>query len=402
MKILYFGTVCNSASYEKILSRSHIRPSAAPFVFENALAQGFAEQDADVEVFSFPVVPSFPKNKTLFIKGIKNKLDCGIDSSWIPAINISGLKQKSQGFSSKRMLKKWLKENSDEKKAVLIYSIYQPIAKSIVTLCHKYSTKCFAIVPDLPRDMYANQKISPLKKLLTDIYTRSALIVQDKFDGYIYLTEHMKNLINPSAPYTVVEGIANASGVDFSAQPEKSEIPSIMYAGALNEKMGIKNLLKAFSEIKTENVNLWLFGGGDCKEAILAAAKKDSRIKFFGYRSREEILQYERKAHLLINIRDCSEEYTKYSFPSKTIEYMLSGTPLLTTKLPGIPDEYFNYVFTAEDTSAQTVCRRITEILSLSADELHAFGLNAQKFISDNKNPYVQSGKIIKFIYETL
>ncbi len=397
MKILYFGTVCKSDEYKNILSRSHANPSAAPFTFETALTEGFYEHGADLEVFSFPVIPAFPKSPMLFIKGLKNKLDCGYPSSWISCLNITGLKQLTQKLSSSRMLKKWLKENSGEEKVVLIYSIYQPIAKSIVTLCKKTGTPCFAIVPDLPRDMYANVKTSLLKQLLSGIYTKSVEKVQGGFDGYIYLTEYMKEIINPVAPYTVVEGISKVPNVNPA---KKSTCRSIMYAGTLNEKMGIKILLDAFSKIPDEDMNLWLFGGGDCVATINAAAEKDTRIKYFGYKNRTEILQYEQQSHLLINLRNPEEEYTKYSFPSKTTEYMASGTPLLTTKLRGIPDEYFDYCFTLENYSADDISRKIREILALPIDELNAFGQRARVFIKENKNQYIQSGKILNFIEE--
>lgn len=402
MKLLYFGTVCNSESYDKLLSGSKVKPSAAPFVFEKALTQGFADNCADVDVISFPVVPAFPNSKTLVIKGIKNKLDCGIPSSWIPTVNIVGLKQFFQRIFSKRMLKKWLKENKDSETAVLTYGVYQPVAKSIVTLCRKYNVPCFAIVADLPRDMYAVRKVSPLKKFLTGFYTRAVLKIQGRFDGYIYLTEAMKDVVNPVAPYTVVEGIAKEADFDLSKSPQKSDKKSIMYAGALNERLGIKNLLKAFSSIKDTDTELWLFGSGDCVPAINEAAKNDDRIKYFGFKSREEILDFETKAHLLINIRDPKEDYTQYSFPSKTIEYMLSGTLLLTTKLLGIPKEYFDYVFTVEDLTAEGISNKITEILNCPDDELLQFGKKAQKFILDNKVARVQSEKILNFIHKIL
>lgn len=399
MKILYFGTVCNSDTYNEIINRSRVKPSVASLVFENALMNGFAENDADIEVFSFPSIPAYPKSKTLFIKGIKNTLDCGTKSSWIPAINISGIKQITQRLSSSHMLRKWLKKNRNEEKAVLIYSIYQPIAKSIVTECRKFDVPCFAIVPDLPRDMYANARISPFKKFLTSFYTNAVRKIQGNFDGYIYLAEQMKEIINPVAPYIVVEGIASYFDIKNYS---KSDYPSVMYAGALNEKLGIKNLVEAFMKIKDENIRLWLFGSGDCESFIISSAKKDSRIKFFGFKNRNEILEFEQKAHLLLNIRNPEEEYTKFSFPSKTIEYMLSCTPLLTSKLSGIPNEYFDYCFTIDNMSPDAICDKITEILSLSQEELQSIGVKARNFIIENKSEKVQSKKILNFIEENI
>ena len=50
-----------------------------------------------------------------------------------------------------------------------------------------------------------------------------------------------------------------------------------------------------------------------------------------------------------MNPRFTGAEYTLYSFPSKNIEYMVSGTPVITTRLAGIPDDYYPYVFVFEE-----------------------------------------------------
>ena len=230
---------------------------------------------------------------------------------------------------------------------------------------------------------------------MSHIYVSAAEKLQDKFDGYIYFTEHMKDVINPSAPYIVCEGIAE----DFVTSPEiKSDNRSVMYAGALNKKMGVDILLDAFSVIPDQNIELWLFGSGDYVTEIKKAAEVDSRIKYFGQNPRSETLRFEQQAHLLVNLRNTCEEYTKYSFPSKTLEYMVSGTPLLTTKLPGIPEEYFGYCFTADIFSANEIAEKIVKILSKPENELKSFGIKAREFALTNKNANVQSGKILQFI----
>ena len=95
----------------------------------------------------------------------------------------------------------------------------------------------------------------------------------------------------------------------------------------------------------SDDIELWLFGSGDMEKDITDYCKSDQRIKYFGMVPREKVVKFEKKAKLLVNPRPTNNEFTKYSFPSKTIEYMASGTPLLTTRLPGIPSEYFDHVF---------------------------------------------------------
>lgn len=77
-----------------------------------------------------------------------------------------------------------------------------------------------------------------------------------------------------------------------------------------------------------------------------------------------------KKATLLINPRPSNEEFTKYSFPSKNLEYMASGTPLLATDLPGIPAEYKRYEYIIENENIDGIANMFRYVLNLTDAEL--------------------------------
>ena len=400
MKILYLGTICNIEDYQNEIKDYKVKPTVAPLVLETALVNGFWENEADIDILTFPIFPTFGKCPKLFWGQKREKLDCGYENVWLSAINITGLKQKSFEISSKYAIEKWIKENEDEDKAILIYSIFEPIAKSVIKCARKYNIPCFAIVADLPRDMYNVGRIGRIKKILSDVYVKCTQKIQGLFDGYIYLSEPMKEVINPTAPYIVMEGVADISNVSEPHIDEKYNKRVIMYAGTLIKLFGLDKLIEAFEQIENDELELWIFGSGEYAEEIKQHSQKDKRIKFLGRKRREEILEYEKKATLLVNVRNCNDEFTKYSFPSKTIEYMLSGTPVLTTELPGIPGEYFDYVFSIKDNNVETIKDKLSEILSQDDEQLIAIGKRAQEFIIENKSGYKQAKKIIDFIEE--
>ena len=108
-------------------------------------------------------------------------------------------------------------------------------------------------------------------------------------------------------------------------------------------------------------------------------------------------------ADMLFNILpmlSAKEEFCKYSFPSKTIEYMASGTPVLMTRLPGVPSEYFDYVYTIEDETSEGICKTLTTILSKEKQELKEFGVRAKEFVKEKKSQEKQSERVYKFIQE--
>ena len=127
-------------------------------------------------------------------------------------------------------------------------------------------------------------------------------------------------------------------------------------------------------------------------------SKTDSRIIYLGRVDRIEALSLQKNAAVLINPRQNNEEFTKYSFPSKNLEYLSSGVPLIAYKLDGIPDEYDEFYIRPADNSAQALAECIEKVIGMPQEERLAFGKKAQVFVNENKNYIVQTKKILDFI----
>ena len=77
----------------------------------------------------------------------------------------------------------------------------------------------------------------------------------------------------------------------------------------------------------------------------------------------------------------------------------MSGTPVLTTVLPGMPKEYHDYVYLLEDESAHGVHQMLTKLLvDTPPEELKLKGRRAKQFVLDNKNNIYQSKRVIDFL----
>lgn len=397
MKILYFGTVCNLEAYDQRFNGLDSKPSVAPIVFETALLDGFYQNGVDIEIHSFPMIPTYPSYRVLRFGKHTEKLSCGYTCRWLNTINVPVLKQISRQLDARKVIKKWLKKNAEDG-LILTYSIPPFLVKDILAFAKKYRVKTAAIIPDLLRDMYINENKHSILYRLKQLYLAPAMRLQGKYDGYVYLTEAMREIVASEKSYMVMEGIADTGNVILPYVGEKAIPRGIMYAGMLHKKYGILNLLDAFEKLEFADVELWLFGEGTAVPEIKARAAANHRIRYFGSVLRESILAYERKATLLVNPRDPTEDFTKYSFPSKTIEYMLSGTPLVTTRLKGIPVEYFDFVFSTENGSTKALAETMKKALQYSEKELAEFGIRAQEFIKAEKNSVQQAKRILTFL----
>ena len=139
-------------------------------------------------------------------------------------------------------------------------------------------------------------------------------------------------------------------------------------------------------------------GEGETKGEIMLSARKDKRIIYKGLLPRHEILALQKQADLLVNPRTPEGVFTRYSFPSKTMEYLASGTPTLLYRLPGIPEEYFDYCFVVEGLGVEALRVKMEKVLSLSREELHMIGKRARNFVLEQKNPIQQCKKIFQLM----
>lgn len=317
--------------------------------------------------------------------------------------NIAGIKILSRYIGVWDYLNNWAKSNTEEDKCVVVYAMTLPFVKLLHDIKKKYKhIKVCLVVPDLPEymnvtAMQTNLKYRTMKKIEI-AYLRKCL---SNIDNYVFLTEHMKNWFNRQINYVVVEGISS----DKAPQYNKKEMfldenKHIVYTGGIKREYGVFELISSFMEIITGDWVLDIFGDGVHFEEAKKMAAGDGRVIFHGSVPNSLAVQAQQEADLLVNPRP-NYEFAKYSFPSKILEYMLSGNPMLAYKLDGIPSEYDNYYFHIEDEKNGFV-HSLCKVMEMNSDERKQMGKKAQEFVLNNKTPKIQAGKIMKLLGERL
>ena len=164
-------------------------------------------------------------------------------------------------------------------------------------------------------------------------------------DGFALLSLAMSEHIPTcNKPVVQIEGIFDSGCGSF---PEVQKQRAILYSGNLGKRYGIIDLLDAFTKTSID-YKLLICGVGDGADDVKRYAEKDSRIVFLGSLPRTEVLRLQSEASLLINPRHKADAFTRYSFPSKTMEYMASGTPTLMSELDCLPEDYKQHLYSLE------------------------------------------------------
>lgn len=399
MKILLLGSLISAAQMEQLNSNSKEKASVAPVNYETMLAKGLAENGAKVDALSVPAVAAFPHSIYKHIDGKQETIENNIQSHWVPFINIQGLKQLTIKRNVEKLLEQWLQENKDVKdKVVLMYSIYPPYTEPAVRLCREYGCHLSAVITDLPEYMYSWKNMKGIRGWYSKRLSKKMMYLQGKCDSYILFTKPMAAKMGiEDEPYMVSEGFCDASIFDDIPDQEKYPRKTIVYGGNLSRLYGIQNLVKGFMQTDLD-AELHLYGAGGDAEFIEECAKQDSRIKFFGRVDRKTLLIALKKAHLLVVNKPTADDYSNYSFSSKILEYMASGTPLLTTKVGGMPEEYWKHCYFINDETCDGIAQEIKSVMEKSAEELRDKGVKARKFATEQKNCFTMVKEITDFL----
>lgn len=394
--MIFLGTMFDPQDEKQILKKSKIGVQNASNIFQARVLHGLRKNGVNnVKVLNVLPVGVWPKQYSCLLLKQKRWTIFSYDCLEIGSLNVPFFKQLIREYYVKKQLE--LLTESD--KEILIYSTYLPFLRAVFKL--KPDVKITLIVTDLP-DFYDLGKVSALKRKLREINNKEIYRTLKRIDRFVLLTEQMAAALQVgNRPFTVVEGIADNNSENserkLDSNPDKK---IVFYSGTLHYQFGIKKLLDAFELLSDPDLELWICGDGEAAEEIRRMSALDQRIKFYGYVSSEEVSQLRACASVLVNPRNNSGEYTKYSFPSKTMEYLMSGIPTIMYKLDGIPDAYDEHIFYIKGNEAQDIADKILEVMQLEKTERIKFGEDAREFVLREKNEKAQVKKIIELIQQ--
>lgn len=403
MDILFIGGVFAPHMEETILASSIGLVDYAANKLQWALIDGFVMADGvHLEVVSAPYVGAYPKAyKALFVPHHEAVYGDLVPCKYVPFCNLWGYRNISRRNSVAKETREFVL-SSASRKAIVIYAAHTPFLQAAVWAKEQDpSIHLCLVVPDLPHFMRLGEKQPVTYRIPKAIDIRIFQHNLRYVDSFVLLTEDMKHVLDVGdRPYVVVEGMVNTSedSIPIEYKLEEEIIKTIVYTGALAGKYGVTNLVQAFTTIDDPDIRLVICGRGDSEEFVKSCARKDGRIQFLGQISNIEAVSLQRNATILVNPRQNTGEFTKYSFPSKNIEYLLSGTPVIAYKLDGIPDEYDDYFFYVEDDSLESLSSKIIEVLSLTSEERHEFGRRAREFVINKKNNKEACARILDMI----
>jgi glycosyltransferase involved in cell wall biosynthesis len=388
MKVLFLGYAVNRETASQLYGAS----VAGNKMQVNVLEQLAKYSDMDLRCITIYPVAAYPKGKLL----IKREKICLFDSFYslkIGFLNLPILKQVCETFSTyfegKRLIKKY------KIKTIFTFNMFPEVGLPAKWLKKKYGCNIVTLLADLPIDDTVGRKgISKVLRRIFDHLTWKGITLCDKI---ITLNKYAIQLFSPDKPYIVMEGGLDSR--DINEIPVKTSTKkNLVYSGALVEYSGIINLIKAMQYVEDKEAILNIYGSGQITEYVVQCAEKMDNVRYWGKIDNNSMKRIQSEAYLLINPRPVDNLISKVTFPSKIFEYMVSGTPVLTTRLNGFTEEYYDKMFFVKNNEPMELAGKINEIMGLPSSDLRKKALLAREFVLENKTWEKQCKKIYEFI----
>ncbi len=390
MKYLWIGPGMGPKTQEEVISKGGKILSA--FISQTNLVQGLESLGIDMDSINGPKM-----NETLFPTVSEERWSRNGHSEDV-CVGYRNIKYLNRLTKERALCKEasaWLKKqkNSDEI-TIFIYNMHTAyIAAAYHVKKNHPNTKIVLIVPDLPQ--YMDLSMGKLKKILKAADWKRIQGYMRYIDKYILYAKPMAEALGlKDGQWMVMEGSYDPD--ILGEANEKSDKISVMYSGVLDLRYGIPELLDAM-KLLDDDYELWLTGDGNAVGLIKERAENDQRIKYFGFLpSRQDLLNKQASASMLISPRKDDEDASKYCFPSKIFEYMVSGRPVISCYLEGIPEEYYDYLIELKHVTPKEIAKTIVDTKTKIKTGVPF--KDGRMFVLANKSKDRQTQKILEFI----
>ena len=335
------------------------------------------------EVHAYFPVPSFPKSKKLFFGKRKVMMSSGVEVTSLSHINLGAIKIVTLGISSAMRTFKWAVANRKAAKRVVIcYNLTAPPAWPISVVCRLMNLDLVPFIGDIyvPGEVV---KDTFLRRL--EFNGQKRMI--PKVEGLLIANQAIVDDFAPNRHSLLMEGGVMESLVyRFEERPRVADNSfHLVYAGQLSVLNGVTLLLDAMKQIDLPNLKVSILGSGEYADRVRQAAKDDSRITYHGLLPHEEVLALYEQADVLVNLRRTDYQTHRYVFPSKVVECLATGRPLLTTCTGHVENEFRDLVYMLRSETPEGLAQAIIDLANMPKAEREAVGQRARNHVREHK-----------------
>lgn len=156
---------------------------------------------------------------------------------------------------------------------------------------------------------------------------------------------------------------------------------TILYAGARSRAGGVDRLIAAMALLRTPDVQLVMTGQGKGYDLTIKRVTAESdQITDLGMVTEGELERLALSADVLVNPRPIGSDDSCMNFPSKVLDYMSYGRPIVSTRAPGLGPAFDDLLVFSEGDEPWQLAKAIDRVLAWSPAERTHFAERCRSF----------------------
>jgi glycosyltransferase involved in cell wall biosynthesis len=351
-RLLFLGFLVRDEDVSSIF-KGESHPQYSALRFQRNLLKALESTGAMIDAITTPPIARFPRNPQWWVPARKYRLSgLHVHATQVACPNLPSLRFVSRAVQFTRH---GLVQLRSPTAGILVYSVHTPMVAAALALKWLRGAPVFVFIPDLPTFMGGRSNF--VKRWLKRVDGAIVRRLLARADGTFPITEGIgRDWLVPGTKYWPMEGISDdAAAVLRAARANGSYVyrgttrPILLYTGALEY---VATFAEAFHRSSIQ-ASVVFVGGGEDAATLQRLASVDARIEVKPFMTGDALARETARADFMLNPRDPAWPGTPYSFPSKLFEYLITGKPILSTRLAGIPADYFG-VFRAVDLHDQS------------------------------------------------
>lgn len=258
----------------------------------------------------------------------------GTESDSENQVRLTPLRARTTGVLASLRLLIYISRSVPRNSLVVAFG-YSPLLLLVLWIVKFKHLGVFTIIFDNHKGALSSKRW--IKKMLIDLYFNTGFKMIMLMTGIFVVTPKAGAIVTRRNPYVHITRIgATSEQINRWREPEVRDSFHLIFAGALEEYNSISEMIEAcrlLNESETERIKyiLTICGSGSLSPVAAEAALAQKEIQYLGLVPNSEVQERLSLSHLALNPRDMDSPITEFAFPSKLIDLLAAGIPIVST-----------------------------------------------------------------------
>ena len=353
-------------------------------MFQEELLRGLSHAGLEpTGIFSIELLPAFPRTRRLAGRGGRVTLRSGDRVRLLPFLNIQPLKATTVGLAFFVALLGWAWSHRSRPRVMHVINLTMPPGVVVWLAARLTGSRVVVSVLDIWKP---GALVPDSWRWRVDFALQRWLL--PRLDGHSVVSPAIADDFLPGRRVCVLEGGVSPDWLGLpAARAVAADRPvfRLVLAGSLEPYNGFELAADAM-QLLPEGFELVVAGTGTLTDHAARCAGGDARIIVRGLLPFDEVMALYATADLLLNLRLTHRYDTRYFFPSKLMEMLASGTPVLSTKTGLVESEYGHVAYLLHEETPLDSATTVTTIRTIPPAERWTQGARARAFVLREKS----------------